>query len=88
MSMTTLGTANRPIEEHPDSPRSSGNFRDVQRAVTLAANEHGMVNIRILASKQDAKAVLNQTPQDRVVSVRADIAIERIRQGIAELVTQ
>jgi hypothetical protein len=84
MSMTTHGTTAN--EKH--SPRSTADkFRDIQRAVTLAADKHGMVNIRILASKQAANAVLSQTPVDRVVSVRADIAIERIRQGTAELVT-
>ena len=88
--MSTLGTMNSGnIEKHPDSERASGNFRNVQRAVTLAADEHGMVKIRLLASAQKSNPALNQVaPTDRVVLVRRDIAIQRINQGIAELVAE
>jgi hypothetical protein len=91
MSMTTLGTMNSGnISEHPISERdTAAKFRTVQQAVELAADEHGMVKIRLLASAQKSNPALNQAePQDRVVLVRRDIAIQRINQGIAELVAE
>jgi hypothetical protein len=91
MSMTTLGTMNSGnIADHPKSARdSAASFRTIQHAVILAADAHGMVKIRLLASAQQSNPALNQAaPSDRVVSVRTDAAIQRINQGIAELVTE
>jgi hypothetical protein len=75
------------IVTNPDAPQHDDRGNAIAKAVHKAA-VNGMVNIRILASAQKANPVLNQKAENRVVPVRLDVAIQRIRQGIAELVTE